>query len=213
MVDKRRVNAIVRILEKRYQVYSGRGEPFRTLIGCIISQQTKDEVTWPATQRLFRLAKTPETMLRLDKRTIQKTIYPASFYRIKSGYIKDACRHLIRHHNSRVPKTREELMAIPGIGGKCADIVLLYSYGDGVIPVDTHVARISNRLGWTKNKEPEKIREDLHKLFTPRRRVVINNLLVEFGKEICRGAYPKCYDCPIEDKCGYSGKYFKNSKK
>ena len=197
---------IIRILKKRYDVGAWRMRPFRALIGCIISQRTKDETTGPAADRLFAAADTPQRMSKLTTKRIAKLIYPAGFYNQKAKNIKATCKMLLERYNGRVPKTREELMKLPGIGGKCADIVLLFSYGYSVIPVDTHVAKVSQRLGWTRHKHREKIREDLHELFPPKKRAAINGLLVMFGKEICRSPFPKCYSCPLEKLCPYPNK-------
>jgi endonuclease-3 len=207
------VGKIVSILKRRYGYYEWRGRPFRTLISCIISQRTKDETTGPAAERLFRAANTPQKMLKLPQRKIAKLIYPAGFYNQKAKHIKAACRHLIKHHSGRVPKTREELMKVPGIGSKCADIVLLFAFGQTVIPVDTHVARISKRLGWTNHKEAEKIRADLHTVFKPKKRAAVNTLLVSFGKEICKAPRAKCWMCPIERMCPYPEKNLKKMKR
>jgi endonuclease-3 len=206
------VGKIISVLNKRYDVSEWRAKPFRVLISCIISQRTKDETTGPAADRLFKAANTPQSMAKLPQRKIAKLIYPAGFYNQKSKYIKAACRYLIKQHNGRVPKTRKELMKIPGIGGKCADIILLFAFGQTVVPVDTHVARISKRLGWTRQKQAEKIRADLHELFTPKKRMVVNSLLVSFGKEICKAPRPKCYMCPIEKLCPYPNKNLKKNK-
>ena len=205
-MKKEKTMEIIQILQKRYKVRKWRNPPFHVLISCIISQRTKDETTVPASKRLFRAADTPEKMLKLPQRRIAKLIYPAGFYNQKAKRIKQTCRVLLKRHGGRVPKTREELMDLPGIGGKCADIVLLFSYGRGVIPVDAHVAKISRRLGWSKHKRPEKIREDLHKLFLPRKRAIVNSLLVAFGKDICKAPVPKCYVCPVEKLCPYPDK-------
>jgi len=113
---------------------------------------------------------------------------------------------LATEHGGRVPNTREGLMALPGVGGKTADIVMMVSYNKGVIPVDTHVEVVSQRLGWTKEKTAEKIRSDLHKLFPERTRGYVNILLVEFGKEFCKKHKPRCRVCPIEKMCPYEKK-------
>ena len=204
-----RAKKIIRILKKRYDVWECRRRPFHVLISCIISQRTKDETTGPAADRLFAEANTPQKMLKLPQRNIAKLIYPAGFYNQKAKYIKAACRHLIKQHNGHVPNTREELMRVPGIGGKCADIVLLFAFGQTVVPVDTHVARISRRLEWTKHEQAEKIRADLHALFMPKKRAAVNTLLVSFGKEVCKAPQPKCWMCPIVKLCPYPNKNLK----
>jgi len=210
MVKPSKANEIIRVLKKEYDIGPWHARPFRTLISCILSQRTKDETTGPATERLFRLAKTPQEMVKLPQRKIAKTIYPVGFYNQKAKRIKQACEMLLEKYNGRVPKTRAELMGLPGIGGKCADIVLLFSYGHEVIPVDTHVAKVSRRLGWTKHNDREKIREDLHNIFPSNNRSIVNSLLVTFGKDICKAPIPRCYECPIEKLCPYPNKNLKN---
>jgi len=212
MVKPSKANEIIRVLKKEYDIGSWRSRPFRTLISCIISQRTKDETTGPAAERLFKAANTPQDMAKLTTKQIAKLIYPAGFYNQKAKNIKATCKMLLKKYNGRVPKTRAKLMELPGIGGKCADIVLLFSYGECVIPVDTHVAKVSRRLGWTAHNEREKIREDLHALFPPRKRAVINSLLVTFGKDICKAPVPRCFECPIENLCPYPNKNYKFSK-
>lgn len=202
-MKSKQAQKIIKILQKRYKVRNQRGKPFKVLISCVLSQRTKDETTGPAAERLFLSADTPQKILKLPARKIAKLIYPVGFYNQKAKRIKQICRILMKDYNGRVPRTREKLMRLPGVGGKTADIVLLFSYGKDVIPVDTHVAKISRRLGWTNHKNPEKIREDLHKLILPKNRAVVNGLLVTFGKDICQSPFPKCYNCPVQKLCPY----------
>lgn len=197
------ISKIIKILQKEYKIKTWKGEPFEVLIGCVLSQRTKDKVTRVAADKLFSAANTPRKMLKLSEKRIEKLIYPVGFYRQKAKRIKQICKILLKKYKGKVPKTREELIQLPGVGGKTADIVLLFAYGEQVIPVDTHVAAVSKRLGWTKHKNPEKIREDLHKLIPPKKRKIINNLLVEFGKEICKSPRPRCNICPIKSLCDY----------
>lgn len=205
-MQTRTIQKIIEKLNKLYGVEVHRSNPFKTLIGVVLSHRTKDEVSWPASKRLFTLVDTPEKMSKLSEKKIAKTIYPVGFYNQKARRIRKICKMLVEEYNGKVPKTREELMKLPGVGGKSADIVLLFSFGEYVIPVDTHVAVISRRWHLTKNKDPEKIREDLHKIFKGKERVVINNLLVEFGKEFCTARYPKCKICPVLNLCPYENK-------
>ena len=206
MADLKNANKILRILNRRYRVKPHRGRPFRVLIGCLLSHRTKDETTWPSTNRLFSVANTPQKMLKLSEKKIARVIYPVGFYNQKAKRIKQICRILLKRFNGKVPKTREELMKLPGVGGKTADIVLSYAYGKAVIAVDTHVAKIAQRLGWSKQKEPEKIRADLHKLIPPSKRIIVNHLLVSFGKDVCQSRKPLCYKCSIEELCPYPNK-------
>src|SRR3989337_3571289 len=159
-----RAERIIKILNKRYKVESFREPPFRVLIGTVLSHRTKDDVSWPAYERLLKTANTPEKMAKLSVSQIAKVIRPTGFYNQKAKRIKKICKILLEKYMGKVPRTREEMMNLPGVGGKTADIVLSFSFGKPVIAVDTHVAVVSRRLGFTKNKDPEKIREDLHRI-------------------------------------------------
>lgn len=137
----------------------------------------------------------------MSEREIEKIIYPTCFYRNKAKRIKEICRILKEKYRGKVPATREELMKLPGVGGKSADIVLSYVYRRPVIACDTHVIWISNQLGWTKSKDPEKVREDLHKIIPIKYRQTLNDYLVQLGREICKTGRPKCKICPIKKYC------------
>ena len=204
-----RIYEIIKILNKRYRINVERENPFDVLIGAVLSHRTKDEVSWPATERLLRKANTPDKISKLSEKEIVKIIKPVGFYNQKAKRIVKICKTLLKVYDGKVPRTRKELMTLPGVGGKTADIVLSYSFGELVIPVDTHVAVVSKRLGLTENKEPEKIREDLHRLIKGKKRLIVNNLFVEFGKEICQKRLPKCYTCPIVKSCPYEPKNLK----
>jgi endonuclease-3 len=206
---------IIRILRRRYKIDSSyftappSESAFENLVGTIISQRTKDETTDKVATALLAWANTPQKMIKLGRAEIAKIIRSANYYKGKSKRILEISKILLKKYKGRVPRTREELMELPGVGSKTADIVLLYSYGEALVPVDTHVAVVAQRLGWTKSKEPEKIREDLHALFSPSARKYVNILLVEFGKEICRAPVPHCYMCPIVKLCPYPNKNLK----
>jgi len=152
-------------------------------------------------------------MLTLPTQRLEKIIYSSGFYKQKAEEIKQTCKILVEEYGDKVPETREELMKLPGIGGKCADIVLSYAYGKYVIAVDTHVAKIAQRLLWTRHKQPEKIREDLHRIIQDRERLKVNLMFVQFGREICTRPVPKCYSCPIEKFCPYPNKTPKKNYK
>lgn len=200
------ITKVIKKLLEVYKVKPWKGKPFRVLIGTLLSHKTKDEVTWPTNEKLFRIADTPEKILKLSEKRIARLIYPVGFYRQKAKRIKQVCKILLEKYDGRVPRTREELMQLPGVGGKTADIVLSYAYGKAVIAVDTHVATVSRRLGWTNNKNPEKIRADLHRKIKKKDRLIINHLLVTFGKDVCKSPRPRCYACPVEKLCPYKNK-------
>ena len=176
------------------------------LIGVLLSQRTRDEVSWVASDRLFSKARIPDDMLKLNEKEIQKIIYPVGFYRQKAKRIRQICKILKEKYNGKVPKTREELMQLPGIGIKSTNIVLSYGYGHPVISVDVHVAVISRRWHLTKEIKPEKISEELNERIPLKYRLTFNDLLVQFGKEYCRTRYPRCRICPGLDLCPYENK-------
>ena len=200
---------IIQILQKRYHEKIRKSDPFRTLIGVILSHQTNDKISWPATDRLFELAKTPEDFVRLGARKIDAKIKNVNYHPTKARRIYSICKILLENFDGKVPKTREELMELPGVGGKSADIVLSYAFQIPTIAVDTHVATISKRLHWTREKNPEKIKKDIEKIIPKKYWILANSLLVDFGKEIC-AAKPKCYVCPIEKSCPFENKNLKN---
>jgi endonuclease-3 len=197
------IEKIINLLNKRYRIRPWREKPFKVLISCILSQRTKDEVTREASKKLFKAANTPDKLAKLSEKQIANLIYPVGFYRQKAKKIKKLCMILLDEYKGKVPRTREELLLLPGVGFKTADVTLSYGYGEPVIAVDVHVGVISRRLGLTKNEDPEKIREDLHKLVPTKFRRVVNLLFVEFGKEFCRTLRPRCSECPIKEYCGY----------
>lgn len=200
------IEKIVKELNKIYDVKPWREDPFKVLITTILSQRTKDEVTREASKKLLEKADTPKKLLKLRKKEIEKLIYPVGFYRQKAKKIKKLSKILLEKYGGKVPSSRDELMKLPGVGSKTADCVLCFGYGRNEIPVDTHVAVISRRLGLTDSEDPEKIRNDLHKKIPEKLRPIVNSLFVEFGKDICRTVKPKCYACPILEFCPYKSK-------
>jgi endonuclease-3 len=200
---------IIKILQKRYKAKIYKSNPFRTLIGVIISHQTNDKISWPATDRLFSIAKIPEDFVSLGWRKIDSQIKNVNYHPTKAKRIYLICKMLLENFDGNVPKTREELMQLPGVGGKSADIVLSYAFQIPTIAIDTHVAQISRRLRWSKEKNPEKIKIDIEKIIPKKYWLIANSLLVDFGKEICTSPKPKCYKCPIEKLCPFENKISK----
>jgi len=205
-VDKRTLNKIIKRLNKLYHIEVRKEKPFEVLIHGILSHRTKDETTFPAQERLLKAANAPDKVLKLSAKKIQKLIYPVGFYRQKSKNILRTCKLLVEKFNGKVPKTKEKLMQLPGVGEKTSDIILLFAYGQDIIPVDSHIAAISKRWHIAGKKDkPEVIREKLHKLI-PKNRAIINQLLVQFGKDVCKSPIPKCYACPVEKLCPFEDK-------
>ena len=189
-------NHLMNLIQKELKVKIKTGNPFRTLIRCIISQRTKDEVTDEVTDRLFKKLKNQKGIADASVKEIEKSIYPYGFYKVKAKWIK-----WIAQNVKKVPRNRAELMKLPGVGEKTADITLSYGFGEPVIAIDVHVRVISERLGISGNYS--EMQKKLHELVPIERRLLINKLLVEFGKKICRTNAPKCNICPIRRWCKY----------
>ena len=183
------------------QIAQEHRNPFRVLISTIISLRTKDEVTSAASRRLFERADTPATMVSLSEEEIARLIYPAGFYRNKARHIKQSARIIEHEHNSQVPDSRELLLALPGVGVKTANLTLNLGFGIEAICVDTHVHRISNRLGWVDTKVPEVTEKELEKILPRKYWIEINGLLVTYGKEVCTPQSPRCSTCPLSTEC------------
>ncbi len=176
-------------------------DPFQILISCLLSLRTKDETTAQATQRLFQLATAPKTMVKLPLSKIEKVIYPVGFYRTKAKNIKAICRDLISLHSEKVPNTIEDLLRLPGVGRKTANLVITLGYGKLGICVDIHVHRISNRWGYVKTRTPEETEKSLRKKLPKKYWITFNALLVPFGQNLCRPISPHCSLCKIEKSC------------
>lgn len=206
------IDTVVQILKERYRDkesalmdVSTVRDPFLTLISCLLSLRTKDAVTAKASERLFGLAKTPEEMLNLKKEDIQAAIYPVGFYRRKTEQIIELCRVLSEEYNSKVPDEIDELLKLKGVGRKTANIVITMGYKKPGVAVDTHVHRISNRLGLVATKNPHQTEFDLRKTLPKRYWIIFNELLVMHGKTICTPVSPKCSICPIVNYCDRVG--------
>lgn len=176
-------------------------DPFRVLVSCLISLRTKDEVTLEASSRLFAKADTPEKMLKLSEEDIAKLIYPAGFYKTKAGTIKNICGVLISEYGGRVPDEIDELVKMRGVGRKTANLVIVEGYGRPAVCVDTHVHRIFNRLGYVKTKTPDKTEIELRKHLPEEYWIRINEILVAYGRAVCRPVSPFCSSCRLSDYC------------
>jgi endonuclease III len=177
-------------------------DPFQVLIATMLSAQTRDPVTAEASRRLFRVARTPETMAKLTKMEIQRLIYPVSFYRNKAVHVRETCRQIVTRFRRGVPSTMEELLTLPGVGRKTANLVLILAHRSGSnICVDTHVHRIANRLGWVKTRTPEETEQALYAAAPRKWWPIINLYLVTWGQNVCRPVYPLCGSCAIADLC------------
>jgi endonuclease III len=177
-------------------------DPFQVLIATMLSAQTRDPVTAAASRRLFRVARTPRTMAKLSTSEIERLIYPVSFYRNKAVHVVETCNEIISRFKGRVPTTMEELLTLPGVGRKTANLVLILAHRSAEnICVDTHVHRISNRLGWVSTRTPEETEHALYAAIDRKWWPVINLYLVTWGQHVCRPVYPLCPSCAIADLC------------
>ncbi len=176
-------------------------DPFLILIGTILSLRTKDETTDKAMKRLFEKARTPEEILNLTDGEIERLIYPVGFYRNKTKTIKDISKIIIERYHGRVPDELDELLKIKGIGRKTANLVLTEAFGKPGICVDTHVHRISNRLGVLKTKNPYETEDVLRRILPKKYWIVYNSLLVAFGQNVCKPISPHCSICPMDYLC------------
>ena len=176
-------------------------DPFQILVSCLISLRTKDQVTGEASARLFRLARTPQAMMALPVTTIAQTIYPAGFYRTKAMTIRELSRTLVERHGGKVPDDLDTLLTLRGVGRKTANLVVTMGFGKPGICVDTHVHRISNRLGIVTTKAPEQTESALRQVLPRRHWIQYNDLLVSFGQNVCKPISPLCSTCPVRDIC------------
>jgi endonuclease-3 len=179
--------------------------PFLVLVSCILSLRTKDAVSLAASHRLFALVQTPQALLLLSPETIQKVIYPTGFYRQKTKQLLKLCALLIEKYQGNVPNTEKELMALPGVGPKTTALTLSEGFGIPAICVDTHVHRISNRLGLVKTTTVEKTEFELKKLLPKEYWSEFNKLMVMWGQNICTPVSPKCSICPLLPLCPQVG--------
>jgi endonuclease-3 len=180
--------------------------PFQVLIATLLSARTQDATTLAASTRLFKTARTPRTMAALTVKQIERLIYPVSFYRHKARHVRATCRILLDRFGGRVPATMEELLTLPGVGRKTANLVLILAFKSGRnICVDTHVHRISNRLGWTKTRTPDDTEQALYQATDSRWWPSINLYLVTWGQNVCRPVYPRCPQCVLRPMCPQVG--------
>lgn len=175
--------------------------PYLVMISCILSLRTKDETTLPASERLFAMADTPEKMITLSSRQIEKAVYPCGFYKTKAKNILEISHVLINNFESKVPPDIDTLLTFKGVGRKTANLVMTEGFGLPAICVDTHVHRISNRFGYVQTKTPEETEWALREMLPQKHWGVLNSLLVVWGQNICRPVSPICSKCGVKQYC------------
>jgi endonuclease-3 len=195
-IDGLELPAIEKISESQEE------DPFQVLIATLLSARTQDATTLAASTRLFKVARTPKTMSALTARRIERLIYPVSFYRHKAKHVRATCRLLMERFGGRVPASMEELLTLPGVGRKTANLVMILAFkSERNICVDTHVHRIANRLEWVRTKTPDETEQALYTATDARWWPYINLYLVTWGQNVCRPLYPRCRECVLSSMC------------
>lgn len=179
----------------------GGGNPFRSLIATVLSHRTRDENTESASRRLLKQCPTPHALAAADVAKIRSLIKEVGFWRVKAARVREIARILVNKFAGKVPDNYEDLLSLPGVGRKTAGCVLVFGFGRQALPVDTHVHRISNRLGLVRTKMPQQTEEALLKVFPPEGLAPVNGTLVEHGKAICKPLSPICSRCTVYDLC------------
>lgn len=184
-------------------------DPFKILIGTILSQRTKDETTSKATKQLFNKYDTPLDLAKAPEKEIQQLIYSTGFYKVKARRIKEVSQLLLKNFNGKVPNDMTSLLSLPSVGRKTANCVLVYGFNIPAIPVDTHVHRISNRLNLVQTRTPYETETRLMIIIDKSNWLIINELFVRFGKSICKPIRPNCIICTLRIYCAY---YFRKEE-
>jgi endonuclease-3 len=213
-LKEKKIHIVMKILEEEVsrlgvpivtEISRKRRDPYRVLISTLLSLRTKDETTRKASERLLAKAPTPERMLRLSEATIRELIYPVGFYKTKATVLKEACREIVDRYGGKVPNDLDTLLELKGVGRKTANLVVTLGYGKPGICVDTHVHRISNRLGYVRTKSPEETEFALRKKLPHRYWIPINDYLVAYGQNVCKPISPFCSECKLASHCDKVG--------
>ncbi len=190
-------------------------DPFKVLVGTLLSARTKDETTTHVTIKLFAVIDTAQDLSKLSVGEIEELVFPAGFYRTKAKHLKELAKMLIEQYDSKVPDTIEELVKLPGVGRKTANLVLAIGFRKPAVCVDVHVHRIMNRLGYVKTKNPLETEMALRKKMPKKYWLEFNSFFVAFGQNLCKPVNPRCDRCPIYDECpriGVKTKYPREEK-
>ena len=204
-----KTDRVIKIVEELNNVFEIRvfldHDPYKVLVRTILSQRTRDENTDQATNNLFAKYKDIYEVVEAPTEDVQELIKPAGFYRVKAGRIQEVSQILIDEYGGEVPDTLEELVKLPGVGRKTANCVLVFAFELPAIPVDTHVHRISNRMGLVDTKNPDQTEVELSKIAPKELWIKLNDLMVQFGQNICKPISPQCEMCPVSYLCDYDG--------
>lgn len=210
-MDEETFVSIIKLLSERYGIQVPTNirklDPFKVLIGAMLSHRTRDEMTDLAFSRLFSKYKSAEEIAKAPLSDVARLIKPVGFYRQKAKRIKEVAKIMLENYSGQVPRNRELLIKLPGVGYKTADIVLSVAYEEPIVAVDTHVETISKRLGIVRwNAKYEEIRKSIEKITPLHMRRIVNGVLVKFGREICKKPRPRCEICPITVYCDWYAK-------
>ncbi len=205
-MDDDHIEKVLEILKEKYSKTNGTSlnyeNPVQLLIATILSAQTTDQRVNEIVSELFQKYKTAEDFVQIDREELENLIYSSGYYRNKAKWIKESCKILVDEYSSEMPKNIEELTELPGVGRKTANIVLSEYFGKNQgIPVDTHVKRLSKRIGLTDHENRDKIEKDLMEKLEKDRWYELSNLLIKHGREICQSQNPKCEECEISQFC------------
>lgn len=210
MTDRRTISRTMEVLARRYarrgRTASDRAVPYEVLIATILSARTKDETTIRVATKLFRRYPTPSRLARARVKEVERMIVPIGFYRVKAVHIVATARALMERHDGQVPGSMDALLSLPGVGRKTANIVRAVVFGEPAIAVDTHVHRISNRLGWIRTTTPARSEAALEHTVPERWKRAVNDTFVKFGKDICGPSRPQCWRCPVARWCRFEPK-------
>ncbi len=213
-MQDRKIHTVMKILEEEVsrlgvpivtEISRKKRDPYQVLISTLLSLRTKDETTRTASERLLAKAPSPDRMLRLSEKEIRELIYPVGFYKTKATVLKDACREIVNRYEGKVPDDLDTLLKLKGVGRKTANLVVTLGYGKPGICVDTHVHRISNRLGYVRTKSPEETEFALRDKLPARYWIPINDYLVAYGQNICKPISPFCSRCRLASHCDKVG--------
>lgn len=205
MTSQKSIISVIKILKKKSEVSMlgsfSRNSPFHILISTVLSARNKDEMTVKAVRKLFSKYKTPKQIAQAPLRKLEPLIKQSGFYKTKAKRIKEISKILLEKYSGRVPSTMEELVELPGVGRKTAGCVLVYAFGKPALPTDTHVNRLSNRLGWVKTKTPEQTEQALMKTIPKKYWLDVNEVLVVHGQTVCTPISPFCSKCQVRKYC------------
>lgn len=206
MISEQRINNIVRNLKLRFppeHFTEKHPDPFKILIATVLSQRTRDEKTDLASDALFKVYNTPQKLADADSKKVRQLIKPVGFYNQKTKRIIQISKILLEKYNGKVPANIETMVTLPGVGRKTANCTMIYGFHKAAMCVDTHVHRLSNRIGFSKTKTPEQTEEVLRKVIPKKHWFDLNELLVVHGQNICKPITPVCSKCPIKQWCDY----------